>query len=105
MSQDRVADLLRVKDRFLRSVHLERDFDDRTALSGYVVTPLVRDSLEQVLAGAAAQSGRRAWRVTGDYGSGKSSLALALARLVSHTQTPLPTPLNSALLLRGGRPL
>ena len=106
MSQDRVADLLRVKDRFLRSVHLERDFDDRAALSEYVVTPLVRDSLEQVLSGTAAQSGRRAWRVTGDYGSGKSSLALALARLVSHAPTPLPAPLKQSVDFRklGGRP-
>ena len=63
-------------------------FVDRTALSGYVVTPLVRESLEQLLSGAAAHSGRRAWRVTGDYGSGKSSLALALARL----RTPVVPP-------------
>ncbi len=106
MNAARIADVLQLQDRFLRSVHLERDFADRGALLGYVVTPTVRSCLEQVLSGAAADSGRRAWRITGDYGSGKSSLALALARLVSHSQGGLPAPLRQSVDFRklGGRP-
>jgi hypothetical protein len=36
-----------------------------------------------LLQGLNPKSGQRAWRVTGDYGTGKSSFALALAHLLS----------------------
>ncbi len=76
-----IADFLRVPDRFLRSVQLERDFHDVAALEHYVVTPHMAEAFRRIADGLRANSGRRAWRITGDYGVGKSSFALVLAHL------------------------
>lgn len=79
MSNRRISDLLNVGPRFLRSIHLERDFDDPSVLHSYVPTVFAQSCFERVVEGLRAESGHRAWRMTGDYGSGKSSFALLLA--------------------------
>ena len=76
-----VASLFRVPGRFLRSVQLERDFQDVEALDQYLPTPTMAEAFARVTEGLRPGSGRRAWRVTGDYGVGKSSFALVLAHL------------------------
>ena len=90
----RVEDLFRVEERFMRSVHLERDFVDPNALAGYVVTPQSQKHLETLIEGLNPQSKHRAWRVTGDYGAGKSSFALYLAQLLSQDSRSLPAHLR-----------
>lgn len=77
-----IRELFRTPERYLRSVHLERDFDDLAALDHYIVTPPMAGAFNRIVEGLRHGSGRRAWRVTGDYGSGKSSFALALAHLL-----------------------
>jgi len=106
MFNGRIIELFRIRERFLRSVQLERDFEDSTALQGYVVTPHVRSGLERIISGLAADSGQRAWRITGDYGSGKSSFALALAHLVAGREPRLPEQLRQVIDFRsfGARP-
>jgi len=79
LNTNRIANLFDIQKRFIRSTHLERDFADHTALRGYVVTPPAQEGFERVLQGLNPNSGQRAWRVTGDYGTGKSSFALALS--------------------------
>ena len=79
MVEKRIGDLFQVRSRFLRSAHLERDFNDPACLSGYVVTDFTSSCLGYVANGLKPRSGQRAWRLTGDYGSGKSSFALLLA--------------------------
>jgi len=76
-----ISDFFRVPDRFLRSVQLERDFHDVGALEHYVVTPHMAEAFRRIADGLRVNSGRRAWRITGDYGVGKSSFALVLAHL------------------------
>jgi hypothetical protein len=78
-----IRDLFQVPNRFLRSVQLERDFLDVGALDHYVLTPPMAEAFSRIADGLRAASGRRAWRITGDYGVGKSSFALVLAHLVS----------------------
>jgi hypothetical protein len=78
----RISELFRVPDRYLRSVHLERDFEDVASLRDYIVTPSMAPIFKRVLEGIHPGSRLRAWRVTGDYGTGKSSFALALAHLL-----------------------
>ena len=90
MSSPRIADLFRVRSRFLRSAHLERDFEDPKALEGYVLTPQASTYLDRMADGLAPRSGQRAWRVTGDYGVGKSSFALVLAHLLGGRLRGLP---------------
>jgi hypothetical protein len=83
MAEQRIVDLFNIKSRFLRSVQLERDFQDSAALSGYVRTDFVQECCERIGDGLRPKSGRRAWRVTGDYGSGKSSFALLVASVLT----------------------
>ena len=83
-----IAELLNPPSRFMRSVQLDRDFDDAGALASYVVTPDVASAFQRVAEGLSSGSGRRAWRVTGDYGVGKSSFALVLAQLLSRPDAP-----------------
>lgn len=100
------ADLFRIEGRYLRSVNLERDFSDPQALNAYVLTPQVKQYLERMVTGLSPSSGRRAWRVTGDYGAGKSSYALALSRLLSGERKHLPKDIREAVNFRsiGARP-
>jgi hypothetical protein len=90
-----ISDLFNVQDRFVRSVNLERDFPDTSSLDGYVITPQVRQMFERLRAGLDPQSTQRAWRITGDYGSGKSSFALLLANLFSDRRNTLPAKLKT----------
>lgn len=78
-----ISDLFNVPNRFLRSVHLEKDFADPNALENYIVTPAMAEAVGRVADGLRSGSSHRAWRVTGDYGVGKSSFALLLSHLLS----------------------
>ena len=79
MTETTLDTTLRLKERFLRSTDLKRDFGDAQALDGYWLTEFGAKCLRTVSAGVRTDSGRRAWRLTGDYGTGKSSFALFLA--------------------------
>lgn len=83
-----IVQLFQVPERFMRSVHLERDFDDSQFLSRYVLTPPMQALLSRIVGGVQPGSSHRAWRVTGDYGTGKSSFALMLARLLHDPTSP-----------------
>src|SRR5581483_1744378 len=89
-SDRRVADVLRIQNRFLRSVQLERDFRDPDAFSGYLMTDFTRSCLDRLSEGLKPLSSQRAWRLTGDYGSGKSSFALLLAHWFAGHDTSFP---------------
>ena len=65
---------------FYRSVSLERDREDAAAARGYVLTPWLERVAAEILEGLLPGSRRRAWRITGDFGVGKSALGLALLR-------------------------
>ncbi len=94
MPEAAIANLFHIQDRFLRSAHLERDFEDVSALKGYVLTPPIRSNLERLTIGLNPSSGQRARRSTSDYGSGKSSFGLVLAHLFSGRADQLPTQLQ-----------
>lgn len=84
----RIIDLFRVPERYLRSVHLERDFDATDALWQYIITPPLVRLISRITEGLRLGSARRAWRITGDYGTGKSSFALVLAHLLRDPDAP-----------------
>ncbi|HMX25070.1 MAG TPA: hypothetical protein PLD20_18230 [Blastocatellia bacterium] len=92
-----IADLFQIEGRYLRSVNLERDFGDPAALNGYVLTAQVQSHLERMAGGLALSSSQRAWRVTGDYGVGKSSYALVMSRLFANERKHLPKNLRDAV--------
>lgn len=96
-----ISSLFQIRSRYMRSAHLERDFSDLKALGGYVLTPQAQDSLKHLAGGLSSESGRRAWRITGDYGTGKSSLALVMAHLFSNRNEGLPVNLRHAVDFKG----
>jgi len=82
-SAPNIASYFDVTPRYLRSTNLERDFHDRRALDSYVLTTHAHECLDRLSKGILPGSTQRAWRVTGNYGSGKSSFALFLAHWFS----------------------
>ncbi|MBS0418037.1 MAG: hypothetical protein JSR66_10010 [Proteobacteria bacterium] len=114
-----IATLFDVTPRYLRSANLERDYHDPRALEHYVLTPHGRSCLQRLAGGLKPGSTQRAWRMTGNYGTGKSSFAVFLAhwfggsaaRLskvvdanVSYDRFQLPTrPTYLPLLVTGSR--
>lgn len=100
MDLECVANLFSVRPAFLRSVDVAEDYDDPRSSEHYVVTNLVRETLQRVSSGLQRASSQRAWRLTGDYGTGKSSFALALARVAVGHDEKLPRDLQN---LKGER--
>jgi hypothetical protein len=78
-----ISEHFHVPERFVRSVQLERDFQDSGALDEYIVTPAMAEAFVRLRDALRPESGRRAWRITGDYGVGKSSFALVVAHLMA----------------------
>ncbi|RRR76244.1 MAG: hypothetical protein EI684_03405, partial [Candidatus Viridilinea halotolerans] len=93
----RIADLFQSKVRFLRSTHLERDVTDQSALQGYILTEQHHQHLLRMAEGLTTSSKQRAWRITGDYGSGKSSFGLMIAHLFARNDAMLPASLQEVL--------
>lgn len=100
MSERHIAELFDIPNRFLRSAHLERDFSDPRALEGYILTEPMHQALNRIVAGVRPDSGQRAWRVTGDYGTGKSSFGLLLAHVLAGRSGKLPRALAQAVDLK-----
>lgn len=90
MKSQKIADYFDLNPRFFRSVHLERDFHDPRALDNYILTDFTRQCVERIAVGFNSKSTQRAWRITGDYGSGKSSFALLLAKIACGAAEELP---------------
>lgn len=90
----KVGDLMRINPRFRRSVQIEMDLNDRASTNDYIVTDFVRNCFKRI--GASFEQGctQRAWRLTGDYGSGKSAFALAVAKAANGRDQELPNDLR-----------
>lgn len=76
-----------VRGRFHRSIQLNRDYQERSDLSGYLLTPTVQELTSRLLSEVPLKNGVRAWSITGPYGTGKSSFALFLSKLLTHELT------------------
>lgn len=71
-----------ISRRFLRSVRIDTDLGDVRALEGFVCPPSTADVL-LTMARHVSETGQGAFTWTGPYGSGKSSLAIALSALLN----------------------
>ena len=89
-----ISSLFQVTPRYLRSTNLERDFTDPKALENYVLTLHGQNCLARLAGGLRPTSTQRAWRLTGNYGSGKSSFALFLAHWCSGNAAQLSRALQ-----------
>ena len=68
--------------RFRRSIRIDSDLSDKTALEGFICPKSSADTLI-AMAQHVSETGQGAFTWTGPYGSGKSSLAIALVALLS----------------------
>ena len=76
-----LAEQVTVSRRFQRAIRIDTDLDDPLALEGFVCpqsSAMVLDTMAQHL----SESGQAAFTWTGPYGSGKSSLVVALSALI-----------------------
>ena len=73
---------VRVSRRFHRSIRIDTDISDPAALEGFVCPPSSAAVLE-TMARHVSESGQAAFTWTGPYGTGKSSLVVALSSLLN----------------------
>lgn len=88
MNSTKLAEIIKVKSRFGRSVNLERDFYNRISLDGYVLTTTSSHALERLIEAFFDETAARAWTLTGPYGSGKSTFALFAAKVLDYKSPP-----------------
>ena len=81
-----LSEAVHVERRYQRSINIEQDFANGSALEGYIFPASAKSAL-LTMAEQIAHSGQASFTWTGPYGSGKSSLAIALASLLSGTKT------------------
>ncbi len=84
-----LSDYFSINRRYLRSINLERDLADVTALDGYILTDKSVEALKRILHGFSSEQLGIAWTLTGVYGTGKSSFAHFLACISAPEKDPL----------------
>jgi len=78
-----LVDTVNIAGRFQRSVRIDSDYVDKDALEGYVCPTSSADVLLAV-SHHVTETGHTAFTWTGPYGSGKSSLVVALSALLGN---------------------
>ena len=73
---------VRIARRFLRSIRIDTDLGEATAIEGFVCPQSFAETLV-TMARHVSETGQGAFTWTGPYGSGKSSLVAALAALLN----------------------
>ena len=77
---------VRIARRFLRSIRIDSDLGDAAALHGFVC-PQSSANVLLTMARHVSETGQGAFTWTGPYGSGKSSLIVALSALLNNDAT------------------
>ncbi len=99
-----IADLLGPTGLFYRSVALERDVADPSAGRSFVLTPWLERGAAEIISGMRDSSTRRAWRIIGDFGVGKSALALALVQALDPRLGDDAMPMRRLAVVGGDAP-
>ena len=73
---------VKVAQRFQRSIRIDTDLHDPKALEGFICPKTSADVL-QTMAKHHMKTGQAAFTWTGPYGSGKSSLVIALSPILN----------------------
>lgn len=82
MKERPLSELVRVNRRYHRSIRVDTDWNQANSLEGFICAPSVASAMQD-MAHQLRNSSQAAFTWTGPYGSGKSSLAVALAALVA----------------------
>ena len=89
MTEKPLSQYITLNRRYSRSVNLERDLENPSALEGYVLTDRAVDSLQRIVSRFGKTGGNRAWTLTSVYGTGKSAFAHYLSALVAPADHPM----------------
>jgi hypothetical protein len=81
------------------------DLGDRTSTENYIATDFVNNCLRRISVAFEKGSNQRAWRLTGDYGSGKSAFALALAKAAAGRNEEIPASMRGIIGETGVHPI
>ncbi|MDP5278159.1 hypothetical protein Q9Q95_04420 [Sphingomonas sp. DG1-23] len=101
---EKISGLLGAPGMFYRSVALERDAGDASAGCSFVLTPWLERGASEILSGLQAGGTRRAWRMIGDFGVGKSALALAIVQALDPRIANPEMPMRKLADAAGGAP-
>jgi hypothetical protein len=101
-----LKDLVTIKARYHRSVHLVRDWQNRSGIAQYLLTPTGRQVIVRLINAAHPVGGEidtRVFSLTGPYGTGKSAFALFVADLFASEEPvhPEARELRKELALSG----
>ncbi len=77
-----LSDRVCIARRFLRSIRIDSDFGDTASLEGFICSQSSADII-LTMARHVSETGQGAFTWTGPYGSGKSSLVIALSALLN----------------------
>lgn len=80
-----LVDQITIARRFQKSIRIDTDLSDKNALNGFICPQSFADILMS-MARHVSETGQGAFTWTGPYGSGKSSLAIALSALLNGNQ-------------------
>lgn len=80
-----LSEFVSISRLYQRSIRIDVDLGRTDALDGYICHATARGALES-MATQLAQSNQRAFTLTGPFGGGKSSLAVALASALSESK-------------------
>jgi hypothetical protein len=89
MNNSKLSNYLSLGRRYSKSINLERDLDDLSALDGYILTDKAIDSLGRIARGLTAENQNNCWTLTGVYGTGKSAFTHFLISLLAPQQSDL----------------
>lgn len=81
-----LSDSVYVERRFQRSIRIDTDLQNPDALTGFIC-PESSAAVLSTMANHITESGQTAFTWTGPYGSGKSSLVIALSALTAKSKT------------------
>ena len=86
-----LADRIRIARRYQRAIRIDSDLGDPAALDGFICPRSSADVLE-TMARHITETGQGAFTWTGPYGSGKSSLVIALSAALNVGTNPTGSP-------------
>ena len=77
-----LTESIRVNTNYTRSINLERDSEQDSAIRPYVITTRAKQILARIADSLSVDEAPRSWALIGPYGSGKSAFGLFLSRLL-----------------------
>lgn len=90
-----LIDSIQIASRFQKSIRIDSDIQDASSLDGFICPQSSANALS-LMAETVSESGHGAFTWTGPYGSGKSSLVVALSAILSSKENFI-TAANTAV--------